>query len=107
MGRFEKAVGLINEGNDLYEAGHYGSALERYTQAISVDPTSAGAYYNRSILHATPGEYGRAEADRLEAVRLDPETASRWEREARAAADAFVDLGNSRVAIRDFEQALS
>lgn len=91
-----RAVRLIEEGMAYHWEKNYKIALEYYSRSIGLDPTSASAFYNRSLVYVSLGEYEKAEQDRFQAVRLDPSISAVWRNQAVAAADAFVSLGNAK-----------
>ena len=51
---------------------NYDRAIADYTHAIRLDPTDAGAYYDRGIAYAAKGQTDRAAADFRATLRLDP-----------------------------------
>ncbi|MDR2159927.1 MAG: tetratricopeptide repeat protein [Treponema sp.] len=68
------AFRLYLEGAEAVDAGDYDLGIAKYTEAIGIAPFSS-AYNSRGAVYTTlkKKDYGRAEADFTEAVRLDPE----------------------------------
>jgi tetratricopeptide (TPR) repeat protein len=66
------AEGLRDEGNKLFGKGRFGAAIDRYTEAITLDPTSASLFVNRALCHKKQGaDWGRVAADARSALALD------------------------------------
>ena len=57
------------------ESGDYEKAIEKYDEAIQLDPEYASTYGNRGHSYHALGQYQRAIQDYDEAIRLDPEYA--------------------------------
>ena len=51
----------------------YGRAIQDSDKAIQLDPTYAGAYYNRSLVFHQLKNFGRAIEDSDKAIRLNPD----------------------------------
>ena len=58
--------------------GLYEHALEEYDKAIELDPTDAGAYYDRAIGYRYLGEYQLAIQDYDKAIQLEPDNANAY-----------------------------
>ena len=68
-----KAVALIREGDALQQQNDYSSALDRYTQALVLDPTNAEAYISRASVYSLLGtNFDQAIQDANQAIQLDP-----------------------------------
>lgn len=72
------ASGWLAEGNRLLWKRNYYGAVDAYTQAIRVMPSSADAYIGRAQAHKGKGETSLAMADFTKAVELAPEAAAGW-----------------------------
>src|SRR4029079_13955943 len=66
------AESYLDEGNVYFNVGQYGLAVERYTQAIELDPELVAAYYNRANARTRAGEFEAALGDYDMALRLQP-----------------------------------
>lgn len=64
------------EGNTLFKSGKYGPAVEKYTEALEIDPTNKGTnakiLQNRAICNTKLKQYDAAIADCDRAISLDP-----------------------------------
>jgi len=96
------AESYLDEGNVYFNVGQYGLAIERYGQAIELDPNLTAAYYNRANAHTRAGDFEKALADYNRALELQPMDA-----------DALNNRGmlhlyraNYREALADFNRAL-
>lgn len=67
---------LKEEGNTNYKAGRWQAAIEKYTEALGVDPankaTNAKILQNRALCYNKLKEHEKAIEDCDEALRLDP-----------------------------------
>lgn len=77
----------------------YDKAIELYTKAIDLIPTSAVFYANRSLAHLRLESFGSALEDGISAVKSDPSYLKGYYR--RAAAQ--MSLGKFKKALSDFE----
>jgi tetratricopeptide (TPR) repeat protein len=68
----QSAAELFQKGYKLQMAGEYGQAIELYTLSIETFPT-AEAYTFRGWAYSFLGNYDRAIAECLEAIKVDPE----------------------------------
>lgn len=66
-----KAEQLKAEGNALISARQYSTAIEKYSQAISLDPSNAVYYSNRAAAWGAMGEHDEAVKDAERAVERD------------------------------------
>ena len=57
--------------NVAHENQEYQEAIDRFTEAIQLDPDLASAYSNRGIAYRALGEYAEASADKAKACSLD------------------------------------
>lgn len=60
-----------DEGNEFYKTKNYRDALQRYTEAIDLDPECPAYYGNRSACHMMLGQYGNALNDARTSVDKD------------------------------------
>lgn len=77
----------------------YDNAIDLYTKAIELVPTSAVYYANRSLAHLRLESFGSALEDGISAVKSDPSYLKGYYR--RAAAQ--MSLGKFKKALADFE----
>jgi tetratricopeptide (TPR) repeat protein len=66
------AESYLDEGNVYFNVGQYGLAIDRYNQALSLDPQLVAAYYNRANAQTRNGAYDEALADYDRALELSP-----------------------------------
>ncbi|KAJ7102357.1 putative stress-induced protein STI1 [Mycena belliarum] len=85
-------------GNTQMSSKQYDQAIESYTQAIALDPTSAIYYSNRAAAYSSKGDHLSAVGDAEQAIAVDPKFVKAYHRlghaqysltDFRAAADAF------------------
>jgi DnaJ homolog subfamily C member 7 len=73
----QKLDRMKEEGNAEYKAGRWEAALNKYTQALEVDPTNRGTnsklYQNRALCRLKMKQYDEAIADCEKAISLDPQ----------------------------------
>ncbi len=65
------------EGDQLYAAGKYSAAVNRYTQAINTQPLYAEAYLKRAAAYKAQGDRTGAEADYKQALALSRDPAAK------------------------------
>lgn len=85
----EKANKLKEQGNSCFSKGEYKTAIDLFTQALTLDPTSVALLSNRSAAYAAigkedPENYRLAEADGAECVKLMPDWSKGYVRQASA-----------------------
>src|ERR1022692_1725533 len=68
----QSAAVLLQKAYELQMAGEYQQAIELYTRSIEIFP-SAEAYTFRGWAYSFLGNYDRAIAECLEAIKVDPE----------------------------------
>jgi tetratricopeptide (TPR) repeat protein len=93
----------VKEGNDHYKAKEYEQALAGYTQAITRDPTSVLAHYNRGNAYQMLGQYHLALADFTQAISLDPKHVTAYHNRG----DIYYTLQDYHLALADYERALA
>merc|ERR1719440_1896172 len=74
---------LRSEGNDLFKAGRYSHARQKYTSALQLQPEHAGLLSNRAAASMMLGEWQEAYDDASGAVKLAPGNGRAHERCAR------------------------
>lgn len=67
-----RAEELKNEGNKYMSAKDYGAALNSYTQAIELYPSSPVFYSNRAAAYSQIGQHDEAINDAKKAAEIDP-----------------------------------
>jgi len=76
----ELAEKARQEGNELFKAGKYPDAIDKYTDAMKRDPTSATPYSNRAACYQKLMEWQLALKDAETCVSMDPKFAKGWSR---------------------------
>ncbi len=74
----DPAGARLEEGNEFYEQGRFDEAIEKYTEAIRVEPTFDAPYYRRGIAYAGQGKKAEAIADFEKFISLSEE--GPWDR---------------------------
>jgi len=64
---------FVDDGNDLLELGSYDRAIERFTEAIEMDPESKRAFTGRGLAYLSNEEYENALADFETTIDLEPD----------------------------------
>jgi tetratricopeptide (TPR) repeat protein len=100
----KEALKLIAAGADAYRHGEIQQALERYTQAVHVNPSNTRALLARAYVQIDSRvmNWPDAIADATEVIRLDPKNVEAFEVRAAAAHRA----GDYRRAIEDATEAI-
>ncbi|TFK26775.1 hypothetical protein FA15DRAFT_636875 [Coprinopsis marcescibilis] len=88
----ELSAKLKEEGNDLYYRSRYNEARQKFTEAITSDPTNPILYANRAAVHVAQNRYLDAAWDCQKAIDLDPKYSKAWGR-----------LGVAAQGLRDWE----
>src|SRR5262249_7813890 len=70
-------------------------AVDRFTDALKLDPNAAMAYLGRCRAHAALQDFAKATADCSSALRLQPNSA-----------DAYHERGNAYLQSQNFDRAL-
>lgn len=88
------AGALKTRGNELYQRGKFGAAIEAYTEAITCDPRWTALYVNRALCHMKKREWS--------CVKRDCETALHFDRNN---VKALYMLGLALIADKKFTDA--
>jgi len=64
------AAELINSGNEYLNRNEYDSAIERFNEAIRIDPKNSEVYYLRGIAYNEKEDWDKAKSDYTEAIEL-------------------------------------
>ncbi|EAW10935.1 Hsp90 cochaperone STI1 [Aspergillus clavatus NRRL 1] len=96
------ADALKAEGNKAFSAKDYPTAIDKFTQAIQLDPSNYILYSNRSAVYAAQSEYQKALEDANKAVEIKPDWSKGWSRKG-AASRGLGDLLGAHDA---YEEAL-
>ena len=68
-----------SRGESIVEYGpEVDSAISRFTEAVRLDPTDLGAYYDRALAYSDRGDHDKAIEDWTEIIRLDPTNAQAY-----------------------------
>ena len=88
------AQALKTRGNELYQKGKFGAAIEAYTEAITCDPRWTVLYINRALCHRKKKDWA--------SVKRDCETALHFDRNS---VKALYMLGLALIAEKKFTEA--
>lgn len=95
MSEAERAVGLLNIGNELLAEGKIDEAIEQYKHSLLHDPGSEDTHYNMGLALARAGRLDEAIAHYKEALRILPDYA-----------EAHNNLGNILAKQNKLEEAM-
>ena len=98
----ESAEPTTLEGLAFVKQGKLESAIERFDQAIKIDPDFVPAYNNRGYVYNVLEQYQRAIEDYNEAIRLEPENAVAFNNRGFSQRN----LGRYQGALDDFNEAI-
>lgn len=90
------------EGNKAFAAKNFDEAIEKFSQAIELEPTNHVLYSNRSGAYASKKDFQKALEDADETTQLKPDWAKGWGRKG----SALHGIGELTKAVEAFEQAL-
>lgn len=96
------ADGLKAEGNKAFAAKDFTTAVEKFSQAIQLDPTNHVLYSNRSGAYASLKQWDKALEDANKTTEIKPDWAKGWGRKG----TAEHGIGNLVGAKDAFEEAL-
>ncbi|KAJ3333440.1 hypothetical protein HDU76_008062 [Blyttiomyces sp. JEL0837] len=97
-----KAEALKSAGNKLMADRKYKEAIEKYTDAIALDPENAVYYANRAAAFSQDGDHASAVEDAKKAVEVDPDYSKAYSRMGHA----HFCLGNFAEAVDSYERGL-
>ena len=107
-GRTRQERLLLKEGNKLFEAKKYHEALKCYDDAITLNPQSAVALYNRAVTLAqlaTDDNKGKENDPRVAAAQQFEDVA-RADSRADLTASSFYNLGNMAFNDENYDRAI-
>ncbi|OQS06170.1 DnaJ subfamily C protein [Thraustotheca clavata] len=87
------------KGNDLYKKADYRGAIDMYSKAIELEPTTAAYYGNRAAAYLMIAKHAEAIADSSRAIAMDPTFIRGYQRKAKAQ----VALGDIDAAIKTYQ----
>ncbi|KAJ9353597.1 heat shock protein STI1 [Paecilomyces variotii] len=96
------ADALKAEGNKAFSAKDYATAVEKFTQAIEIEPQNHILYSNRSAVYAAQSEYQKALEDANKATEIKADWSKGWVRKGAA----YRGLGDLLGAHDAYEEAL-
>lgn len=96
------ADALKAEGNKAFSAKDYPTAIEKFTQAIELEPSNHILYSNRSAVYAAQSDYQKALDDANKAIEIKPDWSKGYSRKG-AACRGLGDLLGAHDA---YEEAL-
>ncbi|KAA8645600.1 hypothetical protein EYZ11_001812 [Aspergillus tanneri] len=96
------ADALKAEGNKAFSAKDYSTAIEKFTQAIEIEPQNHILYSNRSAVYSAQAEYQKALDDANKATEIKPDWSKGWSRKGAACRG----LGDLLAAHDAYEEAL-
>lgn len=94
-----RAEALKNEGNTLFQASKYHEAIDKYNDAIELNPEVPSYYGNRAFCHIKMENYGLAIADATVALELDKSFVKAYYRRG----SAYMALSKYKDAFKDFK----
>ncbi len=89
-------------GNEHFNKGNYGQAIESYKEASKLSPKDAILVKNLANAHYRRGDFGSAVQDYGRAIELTPKDVTLFA----ARGDAYRDQGNFASAIADYDSAI-
>ena len=95
----ERAEALKAEGNAHFQAGRNAEAVEKYNEAIELNPEVPAYYTNRAFCHLKMENHGLAIADATVALELDKTFVKAYYRRG----SAYFALGKYKDALKDLK----
>lgn len=92
----------LEAGIALMTPGHYEEAIAELTRAISLDPESSSAYFNRALAHQNLASPEAALADYQEALNLNPNLVDAHT----AMAAIYRDRGDAEAALESLNRSI-
>ena len=83
-GDVARATELKEEGNQLYAKGNTTEAIDRYTQALELNPKDHIVFCNRSQAYLSISELDQAYSDAQNAINIKPDWAKGYQRKINA-----------------------
>ncbi|GAB1196169.1 hypothetical protein BDV32DRAFT_119664 [Aspergillus pseudonomiae] len=96
------ADALKAEGNKAFSAKDYPTAIDKFTQAIAIEPENHILYSNRSAVYSAQSEYEKALEDANKATEIKPDWSKGWQRKGAA----YRGLGDLLAAHDAYDEAL-
>lgn len=93
---------ITREGLAFVNQENFEVAIDRFDQALTIDPDFVPALIDRGYVYEKLGEYERAIEDYDEAIRLDPNNAKAYNNRG----FAHRDLGQYQLALADYDEAI-
>jgi len=94
--------GYFLQGNRFYEEQRYEEALEKYTEAIKINPKLSDAYNNRGVIRYILEDLDGALEDYTQVIRLNADFADAYNNRG----VVKYDLEDYQGAIKDYSQAI-
>lgn len=98
-----KADALKAEGNKFMATKDYAAAIEKYTEAIGLDPTNVVYLSNRAAAFSSAQKHQQAVEDAKKAIELNPNFSKSYSRLGLAE----YALGNPKAAMEAYEKGLA
>ncbi|KAJ5201480.1 Heat shock protein (Sti1) [Penicillium cinerascens] len=96
------ADALKAEGNKAFSAKDYPTAIEKFTQAIAIEPENHILYSNRSAVYCSQGEYQKALEDAEKSITIKPD----WSKGQVRKGAAYRGMEDWLAAYDAYEEAL-
>ena len=93
-----RSQAVKNEGNEFFKAARFKEALEKYNDAIDLNPEAAIYYCNRAFCHIKMENHGCAIEDAGVALELDRQCAKAYYRRGAA----YMALAKYKKALKDY-----
>lgn len=101
---------IVSQGNELYKAGHFLEAGEKYQQALKVEPSSREALYNLGLTYIRRAGAAQSDSLRQQLIKAGAEAMQNVCQAVKEkpvlAADAMFNLGNIAFNSEDYAQAV-